>query len=69
LVEVPVKPRRNGRVPVAIVARSGGREERGIVWVEAAESGKRGLAATCPRCGAPRELGAKHCWKCGAKLD
>jgi len=51
------------------VAKSGGREERKLVWVEVAEGGKRGLAAACPRCGAPREPGAKYCWRCGAKLD
>lgn len=37
VVEVPVKARRAGRVPVGIVARSGRREERKVIWVEVAE--------------------------------
>ncbi|MEM3138401.1 MAG: hypothetical protein QW760_07775 [Thermofilaceae archaeon] len=70
VVEVPVKARKTGRMPVAIVARSSGREERKVVWVEVAEGKRRvDAAALCPSCGAPREQGAKYCWKCGAKLD
>ncbi|MEM0024357.1 MAG: zinc ribbon domain-containing protein [Thermofilaceae archaeon] len=70
VVDVPVKPRKSGQVPVAIVARSNGKEERKIVWVEVAESMKvKSAAASCPSCGAPRKPGAKYCWKCGAKLD
>ncbi|MEM0460295.1 MAG: zinc-ribbon domain-containing protein, partial [Thermofilaceae archaeon] len=70
VVEVPVKARKTGRMPVAVVARSSGREERKVVWVEVAEGKRRvDAAALCPSCGAPREPGAKYCWRCGAKLD
>ena len=70
VVEVPVKARKAGRMPVAVVAKSSGREERKVVWVEVARGRKvESAAALCPNCGAPREQGAKYCWKCGAKLD
>ncbi|MEM0459669.1 MAG: zinc ribbon domain-containing protein, partial [Thermofilaceae archaeon] len=70
VVEVPVKARKTGRIPVAIVAKSSGREERKVIWVEVAKGRKvESAAALCPSCGAPREQGAKYCWKCGAKLD
>ncbi|MEM1793176.1 MAG: zinc ribbon domain-containing protein, partial [Thermofilaceae archaeon] len=69
VVEVPVKARKAGRIPVAVVAKSSGREERKVVWVEVAEGRRVDAAALCPSCGAPREPGAKYCWKCGAKLD
>ncbi|MEM2790787.1 MAG: zinc ribbon domain-containing protein, partial [Thermofilaceae archaeon] len=69
VVEVPVKARKTGRMPVAVVAKSSGREERKVVWVEVAEGRKvESAAALCPSCGAPREQGAKYCWKCGARL-
>ncbi|MEM3942638.1 MAG: zinc ribbon domain-containing protein [Thermofilaceae archaeon] len=69
VVEVPVKARKAGRMPVAIVAKSSGKEERKVVWVEVAEGKRRvGAAALCPSCGAPREPGAKYCWRCGARL-
>ncbi|MEM1871516.1 MAG: ankyrin repeat domain-containing protein, partial [Thermofilaceae archaeon] len=61
VVEVPVKAKKAGRIPVAIVAKSSGREERKVVWVEVS----RGV---CPSCKAPIEPGAKYCWKCGAYL-
>jgi len=61
VVEVPVKARKTGRIPVAIVAKSSGREERKVVWVEVS----RGV---CPSCKAPIEPGARYCWKCGAYL-
>ncbi|MEM3942646.1 MAG: ankyrin repeat domain-containing protein [Thermofilaceae archaeon] len=61
VVEVPVKARKAGRMPVAIVAKSSGKEERKVVWVEVS----RGV---CPSCKAPIEPGAKYCWKCGAYL-
>jgi len=69
VVEVPVKARKAGRVPVAVVAKSSGKEERKVIWVEVAEGKRRvGAAALCPSCGAPREPGAKYCWRCGARL-
>lgn len=61
LVELPVKPKRAGRVPLAIVARSGGREERKIFWIE--------VLKRCPSCGARPEPGAKFCWSCGIRLS
>ncbi|MEM4445033.1 MAG: ankyrin repeat domain-containing protein [Thermofilum sp.] len=61
VVEVPVKARKAGRVPVTVVAKSSGKEERKVVWVEVS----RGV---CPSCKAPIEPGAKYCWKCGAYL-
>uniref|UniRef100_A0A7C4H6L4 Uncharacterized protein n=1 Tax=Thermofilum pendens TaxID=2269 RepID=A0A7C4H6L4_THEPE len=71
VVEVPVKAKKAGRMPVAVVAKSSGKEERKVIWVEVAEGKRRveGAAALCPSCGAPREPGAKYCWRCGAKLD
>ncbi|MEM4875102.1 MAG: ankyrin repeat domain-containing protein [Thermofilaceae archaeon] len=69
VVEVPVKAKKAGRMPVAVVAKSSGREERKVVWVEVAEGRKvESAAALCPNCGAPREPGAKYCWRCGARL-
>jgi len=61
VVEVPVKAKKAGRIPVAVVAKSSGREERKVVWVEVS----RGV---CPSCKAPIEPGARYCWKCGAYL-
>ncbi|MEM3964298.1 MAG: ankyrin repeat domain-containing protein [Thermofilaceae archaeon] len=61
VVEVPVKARKAGRMPVAVVAKSSGREERKVVWVEVS----RGV---CPSCKAPIEPGARYCWRCGAYL-
>jgi len=68
-VEVPVKPKTAGRLPVAVVARSGGVEERRVVWLEAAERAERSPAReratlrACPSCGAPVEPWAKYCWR------
>ncbi|MEM1522421.1 MAG: hypothetical protein QXU69_05310, partial [Thermofilaceae archaeon] len=61
VVDVPVKARKTGRMPVAVVAKSSGREERKVVWVEVS----RGV---CPSCKAPIEPGARYCWRCGAYL-
>ncbi|MEM0459829.1 MAG: ankyrin repeat domain-containing protein [Thermofilaceae archaeon] len=67
-VEIPVKPRRSGKVPVAIVAKSGEREERKIIWIEVAESRRMKGATLCPNCWAPQEPDAKYCWRCGTRL-
>jgi len=70
-VEVPVKPRRAGRLPVAVVAKGEGREERKLIWLEALERVGRAAQPTlaCPSCGAPVEPGARYCWRCGARLQ
>jgi len=68
IAEVPVKPKKAGRLPVAVVAKWEGVEERRVVWLEATERAERETLRSCPNCGAPVEPGASYCWRCGAKL-
>ncbi|UNQ73406.1 ankyrin repeat domain-containing protein [Infirmifilum sp. NZ] len=74
LIEIPVRLKKAGRVPVVLVARWEGGEERRVVWLEAAERAERSplreqaTLRACPSCGAPVEPWAKYCWRCGAKL-
>ncbi|MCC6059460.1 MAG: ankyrin repeat domain-containing protein [Thermofilum sp.] len=63
LVEVPVRPRAAGEVPVRVVVRSPSGEDTKITWLKVSDR-----AGKCPSCGAPAEPGAKYCWRCGAKL-
>ena len=63
VVEVPVKPRVGGEIPVKVRVESSGSKSSKIVWLKVVEK-----AGKCPACGAPVEPGAKYCWKCGAKL-
>jgi hypothetical protein len=64
LVEVPVRPRAAGEVPVRVVVKSPSGEDAKITWLKVVDR-----AGRCPSCGAPVEPGAKYCWRCGAKLD
>jgi hypothetical protein len=64
VVEVPVRPRAAGEVPVRVVVKSSGGEDAKITWLKVVEK-----AGKCPACGAPVEPGAKYCWKCGTKLS
>jgi hypothetical protein len=64
VVEVPVKPRVGGEIPVKVRVESSGSKSSKIVWLKVVEK-----AGKCPACGAPVEPGAKYCWRCGAKLD
>jgi cytohesin len=64
VVEVPVRPRAAGEVPVKVRLESSGSKSSKIVWLKVAEK-----AGKCPACGAPVEPGAKYCWRCGAKLS
>jgi hypothetical protein len=63
VVEVPVKPRVGGEVPVKVRVESSVSKSSRIVWLKVADK-----AGRCPNCGAQVEPGAKYCWKCGAKL-
>jgi hypothetical protein len=63
LVEVPVRPRAAGEVPVRVVLKSPSGEDAKIAWLKVVEK-----AGKCPACGAPVEPGAKYCWRCGARL-
>jgi len=63
LVEVPVRPRAAGEVPVRVVLKSPGGEATKITWLKVVDR-----AGRCPSCGAPAEPGAKYCWRCGARL-
>jgi hypothetical protein len=63
VVEVPVRSRTSGELPVRVVAKSSGSESSRIIWLKVVEK-----AGKCPSCGAPVEPGAKYCWKCGARL-
>jgi len=63
VVEVPVRPRAAGEVPVRVVVRFPSGEDTKITWLKVV-----GKAGKCPNCGAPVEPGAKYCWRCGAKL-
>jgi len=62
-IEVPVKPRKSGEVPVKVSVESSGSKTSKIIWLKVAEK-----AGKCPSCGAPVEPGAKYCWNCGARL-
>ena len=64
VVEVPVKPRVSGEIPVKVRVESSGSKSSKIVWLKVVEK-----AGKCPACGAPVEPGAKYCWRCGAKLS
>jgi hypothetical protein len=64
VVEVPVRPRAAGEVPVKVVLKSPSGEDTKITWLKVVDR-----AGRCPACGAPAEPGAKYCWKCGAKLS
>jgi hypothetical protein len=63
-VEVPVKPRVGGEVPVKVSVESSGVKTSKIVWLKVADK-----VRNCTICGAPVEPGAKYCWKCGTKLS
>jgi parallel beta-helix repeat protein len=62
IVEVAVKPKTAGEVPVKVVVKGEGSEESKLTWLKVE-------AGACPSCGAPIEPGAKYCWRCGAKLE
>lgn len=63
LVELPVKPKRAGRIPIIISAKSGNFEDRRVIWIKVLEK-----KISCPNCGAPQEPAAKYCWRCKAEL-
>jgi ankyrin repeat protein len=62
-LEIPVKPKLAGELPVKVTIRSKTGEDTQIVWLKVSRKTKR-----CPYCGAQVEPGAMFCWKCGAKL-
>ena len=64
VVEVPVRPKAAGEVPVKVCVESSGSKISKIVWLKVVEKVGR-----CLNCGAQVEPGAKYCWKCGAKLS
>jgi hypothetical protein len=64
VVEVPVKPKVSGEVPVRAVVKSPSGEDAKIAWLKVVDR-----AGKCPACSAPIEPGAKYCWRCGAKLN
>jgi ankyrin repeat protein len=64
VVEVPVRPRVAGEIPVKVTVKSASGDEVKIVWLKVVEKARR-----CPSCGVPVEPGAKYCWRCGARLD
>jgi hypothetical protein len=63
-VEIAVRPRASGRLPLGLTLRSGESTTTKLIWLNV-EEGRN----TCPHCGAQIEPGAKYCWKCGAKLE
>uniref|UniRef100_A0A7C1GC84 Zinc-ribbon domain-containing protein n=1 Tax=Thermofilum adornatum TaxID=1365176 RepID=A0A7C1GC84_9CREN len=63
VVEVPVRPKASGEVPVRVVVKSPGGEDAKFAWLKVVDR-----AGRCPSCGAPVEPGAKYCWRCGARL-
>jgi len=63
VVEVPVRSKTSGELPVRVVVKSPNGEDAKITWLKVKDR-----AGKCPACGAPIEPGAKYCWKCGAKL-
>jgi hypothetical protein len=64
VIEVPVRSKASGEVPVRVVVKSPSGEDSKITWLRVADK-----VARCPACGAHIEPGAKYCWKCGAKLE
>jgi len=68
-IEVPVKPKIGGEVPVRVVVESASEEDSKTVWLKVAEKrAEEEREDFCPVCRAPAEPGAKYCWRCGAKL-
>jgi hypothetical protein len=63
-VEIPVKLKAPGEVPVKVSVESSGLKTSRIIWLKVAEKARK-----CSACGAQVEPGAKYCWKCGAKLE
>jgi len=63
VIEVRVRSKTSGELPVRVVAKSPSGEDSRIVWLKAEER-----AGKCPVCGALVEPGAKYCWRCGARL-
>jgi hypothetical protein len=63
VLNVPVKPRVAGEVPVKVSVESSGSKTSKIIWLKVAEK-----VARCPACGAQIFPGAKYCWNCGARL-
>lgn len=63
VVEVAVRPGASGRLPVKVTVKSGETKATKLIWLNVEENKSK-----CPECGAPVELGALYCWKCGAKL-
>jgi len=61
-IELAVKPRIQGEVPVKVIAEANETKITKLIWLKV-ESPK-----TCSRCLAPIEPGASFCWRCGAKL-
>jgi hypothetical protein len=61
-VEIAVKPRIPGEVPVKVIAEGDGIKASKLLWLRV-ES-----LRTCPKCGSQIEPGASFCWQCGAKL-
>jgi hypothetical protein len=64
IIEVPVRSKTRGELPVRVVVKSPGGEDAKITWLKVAEK-----VARCPSCGEPILPGAKYCWNCGAKLS
>jgi hypothetical protein len=62
-VDIAVKPRIPGEVPVKVIAEGDGVKASKLIWLRV-ESPR-----TCPKCGALIEPGASFCWKCGTKLS
>jgi hypothetical protein len=61
-VELAVKPRIQGEVPVKVIAEGDGVKASKLLWLKV-ES-----LRTCSKCGAIIEPGASFCWKCGTKV-
>lgn len=62
IANIPVKPKKAGRIPILVTVKSDVGEERRIVWVEVMRRWE------CHKCGARRAPDANYCWNCGAKL-
>jgi cytohesin len=63
VIEIPVKPRKSGQIPLKVSIESSGLRASRIVWLKVDEK-----VARCPSCGAQILPQAKYCWNCGAKL-
>ena len=62
-IEVPVKPKIRGDVPVRVVVESASEEDSRIVWLKVAEKrAEEERGDFCPVCHAPAEPGAKYCY-------